>query len=172
VFSGNDVAPIAADAGRRAGCRRDQDAVADELLDPFLFVDQQAQPDGLSGRPLDPGVVERQRRGPPPVQRLDLDPQERQVIEHQVPPGRIKPPRVVEQESEVAGVDAEEGDAPAPVLADGPQHGAVAAGHHDQLGIVVGVGRQPPGHREGFGVALVGDHLAAQPLEPEPRLAG
>ena len=92
------------------------------------------------------------------------------MIEHQVLLVGIGLPRIVEQETEVAGVDPEERHAAAPVLANGPQHGAVAADHHDQLGFFVAVRCQSLGHCAGLGVPLVGNHQVAQPVEPESRL--
>ena len=59
----------------RAGGRGDQYTVGNELLDSLEIVDQQLEPGGLAGCPLDPGVVERQRTGAPTIERLDLDPQ-------------------------------------------------------------------------------------------------
>ena len=117
VFSGSGIAPIAG-VGGRARSGRHQDAVGDNLLDLLAAVDTQADPGRLAGGPLDPRVVERQRRLDLPLERLDLDPEQRHRVEHQLLLQEVDLARVVEQEAEVAGVDPVERDPDPPVLAD------------------------------------------------------
>lgn len=60
---------------------------------------------------------------------------------------------LVEEEAEVALVDADEGEAEAPVLADGAEHGAVSAEDEDAGG-ALGVFPFPVGFCEGGGAGV------------------